>query len=175
VDVQFKLAGTVAKEGDIPSDNRVVNGPLFRFRLERVRAVRERAEDLAKQELAQAISRRSDTEADLRAVEAQLERAHVEQRAHTASTGTLGSDELLARQAFVERVEAQRGAHAGELRQREAEVAEGDAKLATAAGEHEMLNRLRERQRGEHERAAASREQGALDEIAASRFGRSSA
>jgi flagellar export protein FliJ len=152
-----------------------VNGPLFRFRLERVRAVRERAEDLAKQELAQAISRRSDTEADLRAAEAQLERAHVEQRAHAPEASTLGSDELLARQAFLERVEAQRGSHTNELRRREAEVAERDAKLAIAAGEHEMLNRLRERQRGEHERALASREQGALDEIAASRFGRSSA
>lgn len=152
-----------------------MNGPVFRFRLERVRAVRERAEEVAKQELAQAISRRSDTEADLRAVEAQLERAHMEQRAHTAQTSTLGSDELLTRQAFLERMEAQRGTHAGELRRREAEVAERDAKLASAASEHEMLNRLRERQRGEHERAAASREQGALDEIAASRFGRSSA
>lgn len=159
----------------MPSDNRTVNGPIFRFRLERVRAVRERAEDLAKRELAQAISRRSDTEADLRVAEAQLERAHVEQRAHAAETGTLGSDELLARQAFLERIEAQRGTHAGELRQREAEVAERDAQLASAAGEHEMLNRLRERQRGEHERALASREQGALDEIAAVRFGRSSA
>jgi flagellar export protein FliJ len=152
-----------------------VNGPVFRFRLERVRAVRRRAEDLAKQDLAHAISRRSDTEADLRTAESQLERAHVEQRAHAADAGTLGSEELLARQAFLERIEAQRGTHADELRRREAEVAERDAKLATAAGEHEMLNRLRERQRGEHERAAANREQGALDEIAAARFGRSSA
>jgi flagellar export protein FliJ len=151
-----------------------VNEPVFRFRLERVRAVRERAEDLAKQKLAQAISRRSDTEADLRAAEAQLERAHVEQRAHTSETSTLGSDELQARQAFLEHVEAQRGNHTNELRQREAEVAERDAKLAIAAGEHEMLNRLRERQRGEHERTLASREQSALDEIAASRFRRSS-
>lgn len=137
--------------------------------------MRERAEDLAKQELAQAISRRSDAEVDLRAAEAQLERAHVEHRTHTVEAGTLGSDELLARQAFIERVEAQRGVHADALRQRETDVAERDAQLATAAGEHEMLNRLRERQRGEHERTAASREQGALDEIAASRFGRSSA
>lgn len=137
--------------------------------------MRERAEDIAKQELAQAISRRSNTEADLRAAEAQLERAQVEQRAHAVKPGTRGSEELLAHQAFLEKVEAQRGIHAGELRQREVEVADRDAKLATAAGEHEMLNRLRERQRGEHDRAVANREQGALDEIAASRFGRSSA
>ena|ERR1700728_721192 len=162
-----------AKESALSSDNRFVNGPLFRFRLERVRSVRERAEDLAKQELAQAISRRSDTEAELRAAEVQLERAHIEQRADTAEAGTLGSEELLARQAFLERVEAQRGTHASELRQREEEVADRDAQLTTAAAQHEMLKRLRERQRVEHERQEASREQGALDEIAASRFGRS--
>ena len=57
--------------------------------------------------------------------------------------------------------------------QREATVAERDAKLTAAAGDHEMLKRLSERHRGEHERAAASREQGALDEMAAARFGRS--
>jgi flagellar export protein FliJ len=159
----------------MPSDNRAVNGPVFRFRLERVRAVREREEEQAKQELARAISRRSSTEADLRDAEAQLERAHVEHRVFTAETDTLGSAELLARQAFLERVEAQRGSCAGELRQREAEVADHDAKLATAAGEHEILNRLRERQRGEHDREVANREQGTLDEIAAARFGRSSA
>ena len=35
-----------------------MSGHAFRFRLERVRAVRERSEKLAKQELAKAISRR---------------------------------------------------------------------------------------------------------------------
>jgi flagellar export protein FliJ len=50
-----------------------------------------------------------------------------------------------------------------------------DAELVTAASEHEMLERLRERRRGEHIREAARRELGALDEIAAARFRRSSA
>jgi flagellar FliJ protein len=150
-----------------------VNGPVFRFRLERVRAVRERNEQLAQQELAQAISLRSDTEADLRASEAHLEQAHIEHRTHAVDARTLDANELVGRQAFLERVEAQRGAHLQELRQREAQVAERDAKLTTAATEHEMLNRLRERRRGEHEREAAGRELAALDEISAARFGRS--
>ena len=150
-----------------------MNGPVFRFRLERVRAVRERSEQLAQQELARAISLRSDTEADLRATEAHLEQAHVEHRAHTSDAHTLDATELLARQAFLERVEAQRGAHVQELRQREAQVAERDAQLTTAATEHEMLSRLRERHRDEHERELASLERTALDEIAATRFGRS--
>jgi flagellar export protein FliJ len=80
-----------------------------------------------------------------------------------------------ARQTFLERVEAQRRLRASELQQREAEVARRDAELATAAGEHEMLNRLRERHRGEHNRELARVEQGALDEIAASGFRRSHA
>lgn len=155
------------------TDNRAVNGPIFRFRLERVRVLRERKEQQAQQELAQAISSRTNTAAELRAAEAHLEQAHSDHRARAVEVQTLNADELVARQAFLERIEAQRGAHAQELEQREAVVAERDAKLTLAAGEHEMLKRLSERHRGEHERAAASREQGALDEMTAARFGRS--
>jgi flagellar export protein FliJ len=151
-----------------------VNGP-FRFRLERVRAVRERSEQLAQQELAKAISRRSSTEVDLRAAEADLKRAQAEHRAITTEAETLGATELLARQVFLERVEQQRGGYAHELQMRDSDVADRDAQLAVAAGEHEMLNRLRERQRGEHEREAAGRERNTLDEITAARFGRSPA
>ncbi len=152
-----------------------MTGPAFRFRLERVRAVRERAEKLAKQDLAQAISRRSSTEEELRATEANIAQAHVEQRSVVAEPGPISAGELQVRQSFLERIEAQRNGHAHELAQREAEVAESDAKLTAAASEHEMLNRLRERHRGEHDREAARVERNSLDEIASSRFGRSSA
>jgi flagellar export protein FliJ len=152
-----------------------VSGTVFRFRLERVRAVRERKEKLAQQELAVAMSRRSSSQEDLRSCDADLEHARAEQRTVIAEPSAVSATELLARQAFVERIEAQRGVHAHTLQQREAEVADRDAKLATAASEHEMLNRLRERHRGEHNREATRREQGVIDEIAALRFGRSSA
>jgi flagellar protein FliJ len=152
-----------------------VTGPAFRFRLERVRAVRERKEKLAKQELAKALSRLSSTEADLRAIDAHLEQAHVEQRAAAGSSETLSAAELLERQVFLERVEAQRNAHAQELEQRAGEVVSRDAELTVASSEHEMLNRLRERDHSEHKREAARQEQGTLDEIAASRFNRSPA
>jgi flagellar protein FliJ len=151
-----------------------VTGHAFRFRLERVRAVRERSEKLAKQELANAISRRSSAEADLRTVEATIEQAHSEQRTTSASPA-VSATELLAHQAFLERIEAKRAEHAQELSQREADVVDRDAKLVVAASEHEMLNRLRERRHGEHLREAARREQGTLDEIASSRFGRGAA
>jgi flagellar export protein FliJ len=150
-----------------------VTGPVFRFRLERVRAVRERKEQLAQQELASALARRSSTEAQLLAVEANLEHARAEHRSASSQSGTVSATEMLARQAFLERIEAQRGVHARELSQRDTEVAASDAKLANAASEHEMLNRLKERHRGEHDRESARREQGAIDEIAVTRFGRS--
>lgn len=153
----------------------MTTGPSFRFRLERVRAVRERSETLAKQELARAVSRLTSTQADLRAAEADVEHARVEQRTVVSKSGAVAGSDLLARQAFLERVERERRAQQLELARREGEVADRDAKLTTAASEHEMLNRLRERRRGEHEREAARRESNTLDEIASVRFGRTPA
>jgi flagellar protein FliJ len=151
-----------------------VTGSAFRFRLERVRAVRERKEKLAQRELANAISRHSSSVTELRTADARLEHAREQQRSVVEETAVSATD-MLARQTFLERVEAQRRLRAGELEQRETELAQRDAELATAASEHEMLIRLRERHRGEHEREAARLEQGALDEIAVTRFGRSHA
>lgn len=148
---------------------------MFRFRLERVRAVRERKEKLAQRDLADAISRHSSTVVDLRTADARVEHARAQQRNVTAESDAVSATELLARQAFLERVEATRRLRAHELEQREAEVAERDAELATAASEHEMLNRLSERRRGEHNREADRRERNVLDEIAATRYRRSPA
>jgi flagellar export protein FliJ len=164
-----------AQEPRTSSDNRAVTGTSFRFRLERVRVVRERKEKLAQLDLVDAMSRRSSTVAELRTADADLEHARSEQRSAVSSASALSGDDLIARQAFLERVEAQRRVRAYELEQREAEVVERDAALTTAASEHEMLNRLRERYRGEHDREAARRERNTLDEIAVTRFGRSSA
>lgn len=150
-----------------------MTGPSFRFRLERVRAVRARKEKLAQQELAVAISRRSDAQEGLRSADAELDQALCEQRSAAGASASTSGGELLARQAFLERLEAERSRQAQELAQREVDVADRDAKLTTAAGEHEMLNRLRERHRGEHDRELARRERNVLDEIAAARFRRS--
>jgi len=162
-----------AQEAGAASDNQAVPGSAFRFRLERVRVVREHKEKLAQRELADAITRHSGSVAELRSAEAHLEHARQQQRAVSAEA--LSATDLLGRQAFLERVEAQRQQRAGELEQRKAELAARDAELATAASEHEMLNRLRERHRGEHNREVDRNERIVLDEIAASRFGRSSA
>lgn len=152
-----------------------MNVPGFHFKLERVRAVRERAEQLAKQDLAEAISRHSDTEADLRATEALLEQAHEQQRTGATTAESVDAGELVAGQAYVERIEAQRANRARDLQTRETEVAARDAQLTKAAGEREMLERLRERRRSEHEQETSLREQGVLDEVAATNFERSRA
>jgi flagellar export protein FliJ len=150
-----------------------VPGPSFRFRLERVRAIRERRERLAQQELAQSIVRLSSSEDELRSADSELEQALSEQRDVAATTAPIGAGELLARQVFLERVEAERRLRVVELAHSEAEVAERNATLATAASEHEMLKRLRERRRGEHDREIARQESNVLDEIATARHRRS--
>jgi flagellar export protein FliJ len=152
-----------------------VTGPSFRFRLERVRALRERREDLARQALAQALTQRSDSRAHLDTVDANLEQARAEQRSATGPAATATAAELQARQAFVEHVENQRVAGLRELERHETLVAERDVELGCAAREHEMLERLKERQRNEHRRALERQEGGLLDEIALDRFRRSAA
>jgi flagellar export protein FliJ len=157
------------------ADNQDMTGPSRRFRLERVRALRERKEKLAQRELAQAMSRRSDTVAELRSAEDELAHARDEQRHTTARGGAVSAAELLAHQTFLECTEARQRQHASELELRDAEVAQRDAELATAATEHKMLQRLSERRRVEYARELARREVGALDEMAAMRFRRSRA
>ncbi len=145
-------------------------GPSFRFRLERVRALRERREDLARQELAQALVRCNGGEDRLRSVDANLQRVLADQRRATSTTSTVGVEELRARQAFVEHVEVQRSNGARELQRLQDDVAARDSELGLAAREHRMLERLKERQRDEHAREAGRREATVLDEIALDRF-----
>jgi flagellar export protein FliJ len=152
-----------------------MTGSGFRFRLERVRMVRERSENAAKQELARAIAHRTRGEQDLRTAEEHVAHAQAQQRGAADGAASISATELIGRQAYLERVEAQRAASEHELRQRDSEVVERDAALASAAVEHEMLNRLRQRHLGEHTREQDRKERGMLDEIATQRFGRSSA
>lgn len=144
----------------------------FRFRLERVRALRERKEEIAKQELAQAMNRLSDDEQRLREVDDRLAEAHEDQRGAGAG-GTLSAQDLIANQAFVERVEQMRRHKVRDLRRSASEVADRGAALRTAAKEHQMLERLKERHRDAHVREMARREGEVLDEIALDRFRRS--
>ncbi len=164
----------MAKERTRPSDNQAVPGPSFQFRLERVRSLRERKQKLAEQELARALAGHARSEHELRLAEDHLLRAQIEQRELPAGRSS-GAVELLARQIFLERLQAQQGQRARELELQSAEVTRRDAQLTVAASEHQMLKRLRERDRRAHEQELARREQGALDEIASVRHRRSAA
>jgi flagellar FliJ protein len=151
-----------------------VTASSFRFRLERVRALRERRERLAQEALARSISGLNRSEAQLRSAEETVEQARAEQR-DIVAPGAVDAAELQARQAYLERTEAERGARAADLRLNEAEVEKDNASLALAAREHEMLKRLRERRRTEHDRELARVDQNMLDEITTVRYGRSTA
>ncbi|HST56922.1 MAG TPA: flagellar export protein FliJ [Solirubrobacteraceae bacterium] len=152
-----------------------MTGLSFRFRLERVRALHERKEELAKQELARALSRRSDSELQLRTVDEHIEQTHAEHRSALADSVTVSAADLLALQAFLERVQIERGASARELERHEAEVAERDAQLDRAAQERKALERLKDRHREEHDREVKRSESSTLDEIALDQFRRSAA
>jgi flagellar FliJ protein len=153
----------------------VSQGSSFRFRLERVRALRERREDLARQELAAAMTRLAGSRDRLRAVEERLEQLRAEQRASTGPAQVVTAADLCAQQAFVEHVETQRAGGTHELTRHEAAVAQRGSELGRAARERQTLERLRDRQRAEHDREARRREDLALDEIAIERFRRSAA
>jgi len=150
-----------------------MSGVPFRFRLERVRALRERKEQLAKTELANAMRRLSESEDRLRAADERLAHAREQQRSATGAA-TSGA-EMSARQAYLERAEALRRRGAQEMTHSESEVDDRHARLGHAAQERQMLERLKERRRGEHTRELARRDANALDEMAIERFRRSAA
>jgi flagellar protein FliJ len=146
------------------SDKGSVSGSgSFRFRLERVRALREHGEDVAKQALAGALMRREECEEKLHDAEKQLDEARTAQR----DTGTSQTAiDLVARQAYLERVEQTRDATARDLDLHEAEVATRRDLLTEAARAREALERLKERRRADHELELARRSGRELDEVA---------
>lgn len=137
----------------------------FTFRLERVRAVRERIEDQAKEELASSLSRRMEGEAMLRAAVDQLESAR-EARVETVTAGLTRGPELMALQAYLEHTQRTREARALELDRRDTEVSARREALAAAARERKALERLKERRREDHVREGERREGAVIDELA---------
>ena len=150
-----------------------MNGPSFRFRLERVRALRERHEDVAKQALAGAMAQHHRAEQELRAAAERVARAREAQL--EAAVGRSCANDLLARQAYLERTERAHQATAHDLDRQELELAQRRQALTQAARERQALERLKERRRAEHEKETARLEGLALDEIAMNGFRRRAA
>jgi flagellar FliJ protein len=143
----------------------LVETPSFTFRLERVRTLRERAEERAKEELAHELRLRLLGEAMLR------EATHAVGQARSVGRDTVSGDrtssiDLLAAQAYLERAERSRREAALDLHRQDAEVDARRVLLAAAARERQAIDKLKDRQRADHEREWARRSQNQLDELA---------
>jgi flagellar protein FliJ len=143
---------------------RNVEHPSFTFRLERVRSLRERAEDAAREELARELSHRVRGEAMLRQATTAVSDARNAGR-DTVISGASGAD-LMAAQVWMERAERRRVDAVADLHRLDGEVARSRAALAEAAREREVIERLKRKKRAEHEAEALRVAQIALDEIA---------
>jgi flagellar export protein FliJ len=97
----------------------------FTFRLERVRAVRERLEDQAKEDLAASLSQRLKGEAMLRAATDDLDSARAA-RVETLTGGVTSGTDIVAAQAYLEHAQRTREARALELDRRDTEVRRAD-------------------------------------------------
>jgi flagellar FliJ protein len=135
----------------------------FQFRLERVRELREHAEDQAREELASSMAVRLKGEAMLRAATEDMGAA---QDARRTASGDLSGAELLALQAYLERTERQRESAALELDRRQAEVDARRQALAVRSQERQVLERLKDRRRDDHKREMERHEGALLDEMA---------
>jgi flagellar FliJ protein len=142
-----------------------VETPSFTFRLERVRTMRERAEERAKEDLATELRLRMRGEALLR------EATHAVATARLAGLDTVRGDrttssDLLAVQAYLERAERNRREAALDLDRQDAEVNARREVLAVAARDRQAIDKLKERQQSDHNREWARRSQNILDELA---------
>jgi flagellar FliJ protein len=143
----------------------VSSSPHFTFRLERVRSLRERAEDQAKEEYAASLAHRMEGEAMLRAASAHRDEARTAVR--PAADDALSGMDFIASQVWLERLERARQAAELELDRRDAEVDARHVALVHAARERHALERLHDKRRAEHVLEANRREGYELDELAA--------
>jgi flagellar FliJ protein len=150
-----------------------MNGASFRFRLERVRALRERHEDAAKEELAGAMLRHRRCEEEVQAAAARIASARAAQV--DATRLPISATDLLARQAYLERAERAHQATRQDLQRHEVELAQRRQALTQAARDRQALERLKEHRRADHEREASRQEGLMLDEIAINGFRRKAA
>lgn len=148
-------------------------GPSFRFRLERVRALRERAEDEAKEAFAGAMIERVRSEQEMDDAAKRVTQAREAQLDATAAP--ISATDLMARQAYLERSERAHQASRDDLNRRDQVVEERREELTEAARDRQALERLKENRRIEFVREQARIEAADLDEIALNGFRRRAA
>lgn len=148
-------------------------GPSFRFRLERVRALRERAEDQAKEAFAGAMIDRIRSEQETEDAARRVAQAREAQLDATAAP--VSATELMARQAYLERSERAHQASREDLNRRDQVLDERRDELTEAARDRQALERLKENRRIEFVREQERVEAANLDEIALNGFRRRAA
>jgi len=136
----------------------------FNFRLERVRSVRESAEDQAREDLAASLTLRLRGEGMLKAAEAELDTAR-EARRSTGTHAAVSGLDLIAAQQYMEQAERRREARMLDLDRCDAEVETRREALVEAARKRQALDRLKEKQRRQHEIEAQRAAGVALDEM----------
>jgi flagellar protein FliJ len=151
----------------------VMTGPSFRFRLERVRALRERTEDQAKQAFAGAMQERVRSEREVKVAAERIAKAREAQL--TLTSAPTSATELLARQAYLERSERAHRASQEDLGRRDLLLEQRREQLTDAARDRQTLERLKERRREEHQQEQLRIEAVTLDEIALNGFRRRTA
>ena len=145
-----------------------MNGPSYRFRLERVRALRERREEQAKQEFGVALQARERCRDEV---------ARIAERIRSARAAQLdaAADDLGAHQSYLERLERAHEVALQELARHELELGERRIALTKASQDLEALERLKEKGLDDHNREVARVEQLMLDEIAGNGYWRRAA
>jgi flagellar protein FliJ len=142
----------------------------FRFGLQRVREIRAHDEDQAKERFAASLNARVRGEAVLRAAEDRLRDA--QSGATAPGFGPLSGQSLVARQAWVERMEHDRADARLRMTTYETDLQRKRGELAKASQAREVLDKLEERQREEHRLESERAESGRLDEMAIQMFAR---
>ncbi len=143
-------------------------GPSFTFRLERIRALRERREDEAKLQLAGAMARRQECEQQ---VSAAAERVADARSAQLAS-GPASAVDLVSRQAYLERVENAHRSSLSDLKRHEHDVNGRRSELTDAARDRQALEHLKASRLADFKRESARIDAVALDELAINGFRR---
>ena len=141
-----------------------MGSPSFTFRLERVRSLRERAEESAREDLARELTHRVRGEALLRQATHVVSSARDTGR-DTVINGASGAA-LMAAQVWMERAERHRLDAVADLTRLDGEVERSRVALTEAAREREVIERLKRKRRADHDAEALRQAQIALDEIA---------
>jgi len=142
-----------------------VETPSFTFRLERVRSLRERAEEAAREDLARELQLRLRGESLLKQATETVSSARDTGLSTVTRSGATAND-LMAAQAWMERAERQRREAAQDLDRQDTQVDASRQKLTDAMRDREVIDRLKQRRQADHNREMARKAQIELDEIA---------